>query len=331
MATRSAQVARTLAEASRNARIPVVACFLGMGGLQKELFSGGKTIPTYPTPEEAVRALAAATWYGLWRNREVGTRITMDGCDTAAAEKYLSELLNDSPDGRTLTQDEATRLLAEYGVRLWPQRPVGDVEEAVAVAEELGYPVVLKTTAPHLRHRVDLGGVRLGIEGEEGLREDFSRMKEQLTPLGGGELVVQRMAENGVACVISTLEDPLFGPVVSFGLAGDATDLLDDTAHRSPPLTDTDVRDLIRSVRAAPKLFGHRGANPVDVAALEDLVARISCLADDCPEVEELIMNPVVVSEEGLAVLGVSIRLSPPQGRTDTGRRGLTPGTDASE
>jgi acyl-CoA synthetase (NDP forming) len=221
--------------------------------------------------------------------------------------------------------------LAGYGIDLWRQLPVGNAEEAVAAADEVGYPVVLKTTAPHLRHRVDLGGVRLGIEGEEALREDFSRMKDQLTPLGGGELVVQRMAENGVACVLSTVEDPLFGPVLSFGLAGDATDLLDDVAHRIPPLTDLDVRDLIRSVRAAPKLFGHRGANPVDVAALEDLVARVSCLADDCPEIEELIMNPVVVSERGLAVLGASIRLRSPQGRTDLGRRGLTARTDTSE
>jgi acyl-CoA synthetase (NDP forming)/RimJ/RimL family protein N-acetyltransferase len=328
MATRATQVAKALVDVARNSRIPVVACFLGMGGLHKELSADVRVIPTYPTPEEAVRALSAATRYGMWRQRDSGTRVAPDGCDRAATEEYVTELLREDPDGFVLSQEQATRLLAGYGVDVWPQIPVGDHREAAAVAAETGYPVVLKTTAPHLRHRVDLGGVRLGIESEAELLEDFSRMKEQLTPLGGRELVVQRMAGSGVACVLSTVEDPLFGPVVSFGLAGDATDLLDDVAHRIPPLTDVDVSDLIRSVRAAPKLFGHRGANPVDVFALKDLIARISCLADDRPEIEELIMNPVVVTEEGLAVLGASVRLRSPQGRTDAGRRGLTPSVD---
>ena len=165
---------------------------------------------------------------------------------------------------------------------------------------------------------------KIDIDGETTLREDFVRMREQLTPLGGGDLVVQRMAGGGVACVLSTVEDPLFGPVVSFGLAGDATDLLGDLSHRIPPLTEVDVADLVRSVRAAPKLFGHRGARPVDVAALEDLVTRISCLADDRPEVAELSINPVVVTDRGVAVLGASVRLAHPPGRTDSGRRELT-------
>ena len=272
----------------------------------------------------AVRALAAATRYGQWRSRDAGSRVDPDGCDRAIAESYVAELLRDHPDGRQLTERETSQLLGSYGVRLWPQLPVPDPDAAAEAARQLGYPVVLKTTAPHLRHRVDLGGVRLDIDGETTLREDFVRMREQLTPLGGGDLVVQRMAGGGVACVLSTVEDPLFGPVVSFGLAGDATDLLGDLSHRIPPLTEVDVADLVRSVRAAPKLFGHRGARPVDVAALEDLVTRISCLADDRPEVAELSINPVVVTDRGVAVLGASVRLAHPPGRTDSGRRELT-------
>lgn len=324
LATEARQVARALADVSVRARAPVVACFLGTGDLQRDLTAGDRTVPTYPTPEEAVRALAAATRYGQWRNRDVGSRVDPDGCDRAAAESYVTELLRDHPDGRQLTERETSRLLGSYGVRLWPQLPAPDPDAAVEAARRLGYPVVLKTTAPHLRHRVDLGGVRLDIDGETTLREDFVRMREQLIPLGGGDLVVQRMAGSGVACVLSTVEDPLFGPVVSFGLAGDATDLLGDFSHRIPPLTEVDVADLVRSVRAAPKLFGHRGARPVDVAALEDLVTRISCLADDRPEVAELSINPVVVAERGVAVLGASVRLAHPPGRTDSGRRELT-------
>jgi acyl-CoA synthetase (NDP forming) len=131
------------------------------------------------------------------------------------------------------------------------------------------------------------------------------------------------MAPGGVACVLRTMEDALFGPVVSFGLAGDAWELLGDVAHRIPPLTDVDVADLVRSVRAAPRLTGYRGAPPTDVAALEDVIARVAQLADDLPEVAELEVNPVLVGERGAHVVGATVRLARPSGRTDSGRRTL--------
>jgi acyl-CoA synthetase (NDP forming) len=205
---------------------------------------------------------------------------------------------------------------------------VTDAADAVAATDRLGWPIALKTQAPYLKHRVDLGGVRLDIGNAQELTEAYGRMREQLTPLGGGELAVQSMCPPGVATIVRSVEDPLFGPVISFGLAGDASELLGDVSHRIPPLTDVDVADLVRSVRAAPKLFGHRGARPVDVAALEDVIARVSCLADDRPELFELELHPVVVGEWGVSVLGATIRLAPPSGRTDTGRRELTAAPD---
>jgi acyl-CoA synthetase (NDP forming) len=150
-------------------------------------------------------------------------------------------------------------------------------------------------------------------------------VRTSCAPLGAGDLVVQRMAPPGVGCLIRTVEDPLFGPVVSFAVGGDAADLLGDLAHRIPPLTDVDVADLVRSVRAAPKLFGYRGARPADVPALEELLARVSCLADDLPELAGLELNPVSVAESGLAVLGGTARLAPAVGRADAGRRELPP------
>lgn len=229
-------------------------------------------------------------------------------------------------DSVELDQATATRLLACYGIELWPQHPVTDPDHAVEQAQRLGWPVALKTTAVHLRHRVDLGGVRLDIAGPQELRDDVLAMREHLVPLGGGDLVVQRMAPPGVACVITSVEDPLFGPVVSFGLAGDASDLLGDVAHRIPPLSADDVSDLVRGVRAAPRLFGHRGAAPVDVPALEDVIARVGAMADDLPELERIELNPVLVHGEGAAVLGAVVRLSRHPVRTDAGRRELATG-----
>jgi acyl-CoA synthetase (NDP forming) len=324
--TRSEDVAAALADAGRAARAagrPVVACLLGMPAARGRLV-GPDAVPTYPTPEEAVRALAAVTVYSTWRHRDFGPRVDPPGLDPARARRLVAAALESAPDGVELSAETAAALLACYAVRLWPALPVTDPEDAAEAAELLGYPVALKTTAPHLRHRADLGGVRLDIAGPDELAEDVVDMTRRLTPLGGSDLVVQAMAPAGVACVVRSVEDPLFGPVVSFGLGGDATDLLGDYAHRIPPLTTGDVHDVVRSVRAAPKLFGHRGARPVDVAALEDVVARVSCLADDLPEVAELELNPVVVAERGAHVLGAVIRLSAGEARADTGRRELT-------
>jgi acyl-CoA synthetase (NDP forming)/RimJ/RimL family protein N-acetyltransferase len=327
------EVAQVLADAAARSETPVVACLLGMDGVVEHLRKVSETretVPSYAVPEEAVRALAAATRYAEWRRRDPGHRVAPAGMDLDAAHVLVRDLLAARGDGDdapvTLDDVTASRLLALAGVELWPQTPVADADAAVAAAREIGFPVALKTSAPHLRHRVDLGGVRLDIGDETELRADVAEMRERLTPLGGGELAVQRMAPLGVATVVRSVEDPLFGPVVSFGLGGDASELLGDVAHRIPPLTDVDVSDLVRSVRAAPRLFGHRGAAPVDVAAMEDVIARVSSLADVLPEVAELELNPVVVSAAGAHVLGATIRLAPPPGRSDTGRRELPAG-----
>jgi len=135
---------------------------------------------------------------------------------------------------------------------------------------------------------------------------------------------VQRMAPPGVSCVLTSVEDPLFGPVVSFSVAGPPTELLGDIAHRIPPLTDVDVADLIDAVRAAPLLTGHRGAMPVHRTALEDLVARLSCLADDLPDVDRVHLNPVNAWSGGIDVLDAEVSVHPALTRKDADRRAMT-------
>jgi acyl-CoA synthetase (NDP forming) len=132
------------------------------------------------------------------------------------------------------------------------------------------------------------------------------------------------MATPGVACVVRTSEDPVFGPVVSFSVAGPPTDLLGDIGYRIPPLTDVDVTDLISSVKASPLLDGYRGAAVVDHAALADLIARVSVLADRQPDVSLLEINPVLAHPGGADVLGVEIVVTPSTKRTDAERRALT-------
>jgi acyl-CoA synthetase (NDP forming) len=190
-------------------------------------------------------------------------------------------------------------------------------------AEATGYPVALKTTAPHLRHRADLGGVRLDLTDEAGLRRAYA---EVTAALGGpDELrpVIQAMAPRGVDTVVRAVLDPAIGAVLSFGLAGTPSELLGDVGYRLVPATDRDVASLVRSIRSAPMLFGWRGAQPVDTAALEDLLLRVSRLLDDQPEVVAVDLEPVVVAARGLTVLGAAVRVAEPLPPSDLGPRRL--------
>jgi acyl-CoA synthetase (NDP forming) len=183
---------------------------------------------------------------------------------------------------------------------------------------------VLKSVAPVVRHQGGGAGVRLYLGDEAALRDAWGSLTSHLAPLEADRFVVQTMASTGVPCVVTSDEDPLFGPVLGFSVAGLPTELLDDIAYRIPPLTDVTVSELISSVRAAPVLHGYRGQPPVHRAALADLVARVSVLADDMPEVASLELNPVNAHPGGVEVLGAEVVVRPAPRRIDPGRRSLT-------
>jgi acyl-CoA synthetase (NDP forming)/RimJ/RimL family protein N-acetyltransferase len=314
-----------------------IAVILGLSGLTPELSSPEldgadrdarvRTVPAYATPEDAVTALAAATRYAAWRAADHGHPLAPEGVDRAGARAMVADAFErlvlgggGDPEPVELTTDEAGRLLACYGITVWPSEVVADADEAVAAAERLGWPVALAAMNPRLRHRVDLGGVRLDLPGPVALREAMAGVLAAHPDAGPWR--VQRMAAPGASCVLRSAEDPRFGPVVSFGLAGDAVDLLGDVSHGVAPLSDTDVAEMIRAVRASPRLFGYRGLPALDVAALEDLLGRLSVMADDLPDLHSVELHPVVVGPSGLAVLAAYASVAP-AGRVDAGRRAL--------
>lgn len=286
-------------------------------------------IPAYPAAERAVRAMAEAVKYAQWR-RQAATpgkvpEFLDETTDGPGAAALIDTLLGPAPDprGRPLTHDEARELLGRYGIPVRPTLPAPDPEAAVSAAARLGYPVALKTTAPHLRHRADLGGVRLDLTDEDALRRAYAEVTELLGKPAELLPVVQSMAPRGVDTVVRASIDAAAGAVLSFGLAGAPSELLGDTAHRLVPATDRDAAELIRSIKAAPVLFGWRGSAPVDTPALEELLLRLSRLVDDHPEVVSVALEPVVVAPQGLTVLGATVRLAPPPPRGDLGPRRL--------
>jgi acyl-CoA synthetase (NDP forming) len=318
------EVARAAARTGR----PTVAVMTGLHGLTPELTApddegAARTVPAYATPADAVLALGLAVGYALWRSSDRGRPLHPDGVDLRAARRLAEQWL---AGGRPVALDaeRTAALLATVGVHVLPAAGVHDADGAVAAARRLGFPVALKTTAPALRHRADLGGVRLDVGDEAELRAAVAQVLATAAahpPLPGqAPLEVQAMAPRGVACVVRSSEDPLFGPVVAFGLGGDATDLLDDVAYGIPPLTDTDVAALVREPRAAARLFGYRGLPPADLAALEDVVGRVAVLADGLPELRSLDINPVLAAPDGATVLAARATLARAD-RADATRR----------
>lgn len=331
LVTYDEDVAAAVRAAARGSEKPCAATFLGMRGVDsghKTVSGSGegedRAIPVYAMPEDAVRALASATRYGQWREQDHGTEVAPEGINRRIAEDIVHTVLSVSPKGRKLTHDESATLLAAYGVEVWPVRNVESSAQAVAAAEEVGYPVVLKSMASTVRNRVGSPGVRVDLRSAEAVEEAWESLANLLTGEGIHPVVIQRMASPGVPCVVTSDEDPLFGPVLGFSIAGISTDLLADIAYRIPPLTDVTVRELITSIKAAPVLQGHRGATPVDLDALADLISRISVLADDLPEVARLELKTVNARGDGVDVLGAQITLAPAPRRTDPGRRSLT-------
>jgi acyl-CoA synthetase (NDP forming) len=211
------------------------------------------------------------------------------------------------------------RLLAAYGISVVPSVFVDKVEGVPEAAGRLGLPVALKSSQEGLRHRLDLGAVRLDLTTGDEVAEAYEEMARRF----GAGVLVQPMVAPGVACVVETVEHPTFGPVVGFGLGGVATDLLGDRAWRAAPLTDRDAAELVDEPRAAPLLRGYRGAEPVDRDALADMLLRVGRLVDEHPQVWAVRLNPVLARPDGVSVLHAAVETGPAIARPDSGARRL--------
>jgi len=313
LVTRAEDVAEAIASVVAGGTKPVVAVFLAVTEMPSPLRGEGpgrRRVPAFSTPEPAVVALGRVARYAAWRARDPGTVPELTDVDRERARAIVDEALAATPEGRWLDADDAGSLLATYGVPVLPVQRADDAEHAVTLAEQLGFPVALKAASGALVHKTDVGGLRLDLHTPQQVRDAFVAM-EALSEVDLGGIVVQPMARPGVETIVGLIQDPAFGPLVMFGMGGVATELLADRAFRILPLTDVDAHELVRSLRGSPLLFGYRGAPPADVAALEDLLLRVGLLADELPEVLELDLNPVVVSEHGVEAVDVKVRVGP--------------------
>ena len=313
------EVANVLAAVGEQSDKPLVSSFLGREGVPELLrvpdlsghTAGRGSVPSYPAVEAAVRALARVAEYAEWLQRADETPTVLEQLDVEAATRQVNEIMMETPEGRDLTDQEVGELLGHYGIELWERVHVTSLEEALTAGERLGWDVVLKATAERLRQRPDLAHVWRNIDGEADMRAAWSSLTETVSDPGEADFVVQRTAQPGVPVALGGLEDPLFGPAVSFGISGALTDLVGDRAYRIPPISDGDAAETVRSIKAAPLLFGFRGSEQVDVEAVEDLLRRVAQLKIDLPQVSQLDLLLVHVSVEGVSVLAATGRVAP--------------------
>jgi acyl-CoA synthetase (NDP forming)/RimJ/RimL family protein N-acetyltransferase len=318
--TRGDQVANVLAAVGEQSDKPLVSTFLGSEGVPELLrvagldgAAGRGSVPSYTAPEAAVRALARVVEYAQWANRPAGETTRFDDVDRGAARAMVTGILSATPQGRELTPAELTRLLGCYGITLQPSIPVSSLHEALAAGAEMGWDVALKATAEHLRQRPDLAHVWRNIDSEADMRAAWQNLTGLIDQPAAAGFVVQRMAPPGIPVSIGSLEDALFGPIISFGVSGTPSELLGDVSYRVPPITNDDAADLVREVKAAPLFFGHLGSEPIDVAGVEQVILRLAQLKDDLPDIALLKLGLVLASAHGIDVLRATGRVAPSQ------------------
>jgi acyl-CoA synthetase (NDP forming)/GNAT superfamily N-acetyltransferase len=317
--TTGEEVADVLAAVGEQSDKPLVSTFLASEGIPELLrvpdvagsTAGRGSVPSYPAVEAAVRALARVVEYAAWRSKPVGELVPPDSVDVVAARRLVTGVLSRAEAGRDLTFEEVRELLAAYNIDLWQRFTVAGEQEAVAAAERLGYDVVLKATAEHLRQRPDLAHVWRNIDTEAEMRHAWQTMQTFVDSPESAGFIVQKVAPPGIPVSVAGMEDPLFGPVVSFGISGAATELLGDRSYRIPPMHSGEASEMVREIRAAPLLFGYRGSEQVDVEAIERLLLLVAQLKNDLPQVRSLDLNLVLAGPQGATVLNAVGRVEP--------------------
>ncbi len=223
-------------------------------------------------------------------------------------------LVNARKEGRTyLSEIESKELLRGAGISITPTKLARAKEEAISIAAEMGFPVVLKIVSPDVIHKSDAGGVKLGLGSEQEVADAYDEImasvkQRQATAKVEG-VSVQQMARPGVEVIIGMSQDPQFGPVLMFGLGGILVEILKDVSFRIVPLTARDAREMIRDIKGYPVLEGCRGQEPADIPFLEDQLLKVSQFVEQNPEIRELDLNPVFAYSDGAVAVDARVVL----------------------
>ena len=293
------EVAQHIEEALADTKKAVYACLMGAeessAGIEYLKKHG---IPVYIFPEAIAKTLGSINNYRNWLARKRGKFHTFK-VNTNKVKQIVDRTLKGEEGA--IVGIEALKILEAYGIQAAQYRNAGNAEEAIAMAREIAYPVVMKIATPQILHKTEAGGVIVDLRSDAEVEKAFNELKNRIEKMGKANdfsVAIQQMVSGAVETVIGMTTDPSFGPLIMFGLGGIYVEIMKDVAFRINPLTDQNAREMIRSLRSYPLLTGFRGAQPVHLATIEETLLRLSQLVKDFDCFTEIDINPFIVSPQ---------------------------------
>ena len=294
---------------------PVLLCWMDdQGGRKLQL--GQESVPSFAFPEAAARALSKVAAYADWRRRPVGVIPDFDDVDLTAVRRVCERALAERGQG-WLSAQETMAVLQAVRLPVVPGGVATTKEQAVQLAQQIGFPVAVKLVSRQLVHKTEVGGVHLALADAAAVDRAFDDIRirlekrNQLEAMEG--VLVQPMLSSGVEVMVGMTQDPLFGPVIAFGLGGIHVEILGDVCFRVTPLTDRDAAEMVRSIKGYRLLQGYRGHPAADIEAIEEVLLRVSRLVEELPEISELDLNPLFAlgPGDGCRIVDARIQVAP--------------------
>jgi acetyl coenzyme A synthetase (ADP forming)-like protein len=295
---------------------PVLIGWMAEGDSDRTFSFLTETVPTYSLPESPAFVLSKAAAYAEWQQQPGGMVPYFDDLEFSTVRTICSTALSQRGAG-WLTTEETRSLLNAMRLPVQSGGVAHTPDEAVALAGKIGYPVAVKLASRRIIHKTEIGGVHLNLMDERAVRDAFGSIRTRLAQAGQLEamegVLVQPMVTGGVEVMVGVTHDPLFGPLIAFGLGGIHVEILGDVQFRITPLTDRDATEMVRGIKGYRLLTGYRGHPAADVEAIEDVLLRISRLVEEIPEISELDLNPIFALPpgQGCRIVDARIRIEP--------------------
>lgn len=291
---------------------PIFTCIMDGDKLRDAAAINGERLPNYAFPEKAARVLGKLANYAEWRQQPQGVIPDFDDIAPQAARALCQTTLRESSTG-WLGAEQVRTILKGFSLPLPPSALCRTVDEAAQAARNIGFPVALKLASRQIVHKTEFGGVQLNLQDQAAVRVAFALIHQRLADANRLDafdgVLIQPMLSSGVELMVGVTQDPLFGPLIAFGLGGIHVEILKDVCFRVTPITDLDAREMIRSIRGYRLLEGYRGHPPADIPAMEDLLLRVARLVEEVPEIVELDLNPVIALPPGQGCWIVDARI----------------------
>jgi len=312
--TDSLTTAKHIVNISRNyPEKPVIAVFMGGDWVaEASKYLKDKEVPCYNFPEKGVKTLSALYHYARYLRIPDMKPPMYPDIDKESVKQIFSAAQSDGR--KVLLPHEATQVMEAYGIPTPTSALARTPDEAVRLAEEMGYPVVMKVVSPDILHKTDIGGVELNLTNAEMVRiafDEIMRKAKKAQPLANiYGISVDKMVPKGKEMIIGMSRDPQFGPMVMFGLGGIYVNYLRDVSFRLAPLNEREAQQMMEETRSYALLKGIRGEPPSDIDALREAILRISLLVWDFPILKELDINPIFVYEAGKGVSALDVKIT---------------------